>query len=91
MSGPLARGPESALPPLPDRAHFRARFTRRGVPPHRPRRSETPPPDPGVLDGRAYTVLSACCPANRERFAVNHFHGTWHVVSDRARRCCWRS
>lgn len=36
-----------------------------------------------VLDGRTYTVLGLR-PANRERFAVNHFHDTWHVVSDRA-------
>lgn len=36
-----------------------------------------------MLDGRTYTVLGLR-PTARERFAVNHFHDTWHIVSDQA-------
>ncbi|MEU8135164.1 hypothetical protein [Streptodolium elevatio] len=35
------------------------------------------------LDGRSYTVLGLR-PGTAERFAVNEFHGTWHVVTHRA-------
>ncbi|MEV2220850.1 hypothetical protein AB0E01_13320 [Nocardia vinacea] len=34
-----------------------------------------------VLDGRVYTVLSLR-PGSDFRFATNHFHETWHVLSD---------
>ncbi|MCF2527503.1 hypothetical protein [Yinghuangia soli] len=36
-----------------------------------------------LLDGRRYTVLGLR-PAAAERFAVNHFHGTWHIVTHTA-------
>ncbi|WP_424641911.1 hypothetical protein [Embleya sp. AB8] len=35
------------------------------------------------LDGRPYTLITLR-PSVEVRFAVNHFHDTWHVLSDRA-------
>ncbi|GCD98843.1 hypothetical protein [Embleya hyalina] len=34
------------------------------------------------LDGRPYRLITPR-PSNTTRFAVNHFHDSWHVVSDR--------
>ncbi|MFE2869447.1 hypothetical protein [Embleya sp. NPDC059259] len=35
------------------------------------------------LDGRPYTLITLR-PSTTTRFAVNHFHDSWHVLSDRA-------
>jgi hypothetical protein len=37
------------------------------------------------LDGRAYTVLTLR-PSTNCRFETNHFHETWHVLTDPAGR-----
>lgn len=47
-----------------------------------------------ALDGRRFTALSLRPSSTRQRFATNHYHGTWHVLGGPGAgqllgRICW--